>query len=305
MSSIKQAIVFAVAGVLVSCKHGSLSEGAAPPAEPKQQAAQDAEGNSEDVNVDVDVDVEKDEERAAPEDVAREIRRRCDAIQRDQALPLSCQLDTVDDVARLQLVMANRAIDANFRRPAFEKVAEPFCALANAVGAKAAVVVALDSERMMQVADCADGEFSAWQSVDPATRQLTAAAQACQEIQDSHHPIGCTMGEVNDRPSLVVSYASGGVSQADLTFIDQHVADPFCDATKSSGVEAFVYVVEDERRARGWSCVTRSATGWHPIQREQPRPRPGRAAPQDERRQQRAVLEQPRYKLLPVATAGR
>jgi hypothetical protein len=113
------------------------------------------------------------------------------------------------------------------------------------------------------------------------------------------------MGAVDDVPSLVVRYNARGVSSSDLQTLEQLVARPFCEAVVAAGSEAFVYLVEDEKRARGWSCASQADTGWHDISPEPPKPRstprPNRGTAAADSREQFAALPY-RYRRLPVAS---
>jgi hypothetical protein len=121
----------------------------------------------------------------------------------------------------------------------------------------------------MRVADCSTGHFSEWQAADNEAQRVTAAARACQALQASRLPVGCVMGEVEGTPSLIVSYTKGAIDSDGWNAIADHIALPFCSSTKSSGIQAAVYVIEDERRAKGFNCLTGGATNWLNIRRQQ------------------------------------
>jgi hypothetical protein len=230
-----------------------------------------------------------------------EVIARCAAVQRSPDLPVSCQVDVVNNVARMQLTMANRLAAAQYANGAVTQIAAPFCDLANQASEPAGIVLTLYEEHLMQVADCTTRTFSEWQPTDRAAQEMMAATRTCEALQASKYPVGCGIGDVDGVPSLIVSYAKGRISESDLASISREVAVPFCDANTSSGTLAVVYLVEDNKRAKGFNCVTRAATAWQAIRPSKPRPgpAPGRGpsgGPNGYR---------PSYNLLPGTTASR
>jgi hypothetical protein len=205
-------------------------------------------------------------------------------------------------------VFVDQTAAQEFHGRAIKGLAAPFCELARQTGESAAVVESLYSERMMRAADCSDGQFRDWESADPATRQLTGAAQACQALQQSDLPVTCSMGVVDGTPSLIVGYSSSAVSHLDLRTIGENVATPFCSSITSIGEQAFVYLIEDEQRGRGWNCRTGAGTEWVPLRRESPPPR-RRSSPPASRtnaqHQEVAAFARPSYRLLPIASNDR
>lgn len=253
MVSLRLVCSFVIASLVSSCAAAPTAPPETPPPEPP---AQDSDNGAP-------VD-----DNAIPVD---EIMARCDSVRRSPDLPVSCQIDVVDNVVRMQLVMANREAADQYMIPAVAKIGAPFCNVANGKGQPAVLVLALSEERAMKVANCATAQFSDWQQPDGATEKLTSAARACQMLEASSYPIGCGMGVVNDAPALVVSYQRNRLSNADLTAVAQTVGAPFCTAMSSSGIEALVYVIEDDRRAQSFNCATHATSNWISIQRvEQP-----------------------------------
>jgi hypothetical protein len=214
----------------------------------------------------------------------QEVEARCRKVQESSRLPVSCQLDVVDDTARMQLVMTNRAAAETYMSAAENELIIPFCELTRMVRQPAGIVVSLHQERVMRVGDCSTMEYSDWQSADPRVQQLTAASRACQAIQDSSLPIGCSMGELDRVPSLIVRYDSGRVSEDTLGELGRLVGAPFCSATSASGVAARVYLVEDDARAKGFDCTTGEDTGWISVRRSPPPSRPVRPRSHEGRR---------------------
>jgi hypothetical protein len=190
---------------------------------------------------------------------------RCEAVQQSRDLPVACQIDTVGDVARMQLTMADKNTAVQYLDAAFKVLAEPFCNLTRRVGRPAGVVLTLFEERAMRVANCSDGQFSDWQPADEEAQQLTSASRVCQALQASRYPVGCGMGEMDGVASLIVSYNKGQISEDGWGFISQQIAGPFCEATQASGVVAIVYLIEDNTRARGHNCATGAESAWLSI----------------------------------------
>lgn len=164
-----------------------------------------------------------------------EVLARCAAVQSSPDLPVSCRVDVVNNVLRMQLVMANRRVAGQYAAGAVEQIASPFCDIANQASKPAGIVLALYEERVMQVADCATRTFSDWQPTDKEAQEMLAATRACEALQASNYPVGCGIGEVDGVTSLIVSYVSGRVSQDALDVIAHRVAAPFCEATSSWG----------------------------------------------------------------------
>src|SRR5689334_16851786 len=71
----------------------------------------------------------------------------CAAVQQSVRLPIGCQVDMVEGIARMQLVMSDPAAFESFGASAINDLAAPFCAVANAAEQPAGVVVSVYSER--------------------------------------------------------------------------------------------------------------------------------------------------------------
>ncbi len=212
---------------------------------------------------------ETDEEQVVKAVAAavEEIEARCEHVQKSDQIPVSCQLDMGGDPARMQLVMADRSAAQQYMHEAESYLIVPFCRLNSLLERPAGVIVALNEEGVMRTGDCATRQYSDWESADPRARQLTAAARACNALEQSPYPVRCSMGILDQQPSLVVRYASGQVSDDDLKAIGQAVGSPFCSAITSSGVNANVYLIADDRQATTYNCATGQVTGRFDVRR--------------------------------------
>jgi hypothetical protein len=273
MNKLAIALTFAAAWLLSGCSQ-TTAQGAGSAPAPAPDSGPDADSGP----------TESEQALAAWEAAVEEVEARCRQVQESRHLPVACQLDVVGDTARMQLTMTNRAAAETYMRAAEDELIIPFCKLINMTGQPAGVVVSLYQERVMRVGDCATMEYTDWQSADPRVQRLTAAARACQAIQNSSLPVGCAMGVLDGAPSLIVRYSSDQVSNSDLREFGRMVGDPFCEATSASGVEALVYLVEDDTQARGFNCTTGAQTAWFPVRQSPPPSRPRRTPDHDNRK---------------------
>jgi hypothetical protein len=91
-------------------------------------------------------------------------------------------------------------------------------------------------------------------------QQLQGAVQACRQIQAARGiPIGCAVDSVQDVPAMVVSFARSEDAVRYDAVIAEHLAAPFCRATRAAELAAAFVVTVANQSATAFDCQTGSS----------------------------------------------
>lgn len=205
--------------------------------------------------------------------------RNCRAIQNEERIPVSCGLDYIEGVPSMLIGFRSAEEMEQYGPAAGSTMGGPFCQAANDANRRAFVLLVLNGESA-SVIDCEVMQVVSTISLKQEQEApLDRAVRVCKSITaDSALPVVCSLGLVDDTPSLIFSFSNARDMNTYLEQAEEAVALPFCEAANDAAESASVFVTVG-RSVKGLSCSRGEWSGWYAFQESQPTTPPTQPRP--------------------------
>jgi len=199
----------------------------------------------------------------------------CREIQESAEIPVACGVKYIQGQPAMLMAFANVQEAEEWMEVLGEVVAIPYCNAANQSGREAFVVTIVRSVKKGKMLRCENWEWSNWVDLDEGDDEydegdsptLFEAVQACRNIQAAHDiPIGCKATIFRGYPAMVVIFPDQATAARWIRPFTYYVGNPFCQAANRANSRALMlFVVDDRKMARAYSCDLDEFSDWFSI----------------------------------------